>query len=185
MSPYPDHPVFEGEFISHFYGYTRAFLKIQTGCDSRCSYCIIPLARGPARSMPRAHVLEQVRLLAARDFREVVLTGVNLGSWGRDTGEGTLADLLAQLAKNGGPPRYRLSSIEPLEVDSLLLDTLESMGERVAHHFHLPLQSGADLVLRRMNRPYTAADYLGIITAIGPALPGCRAWSRRDSGLSR
>jgi threonylcarbamoyladenosine tRNA methylthiotransferase MtaB len=171
VSPYPDHPVFEDEFISHFYGYTRAFLKIQTGCDSRCSYCIIPLARGPARSMPRAHVLEQVRLLAVRDFREVVLTGVNLGSWGRDTGEGTLADLLAKLVKNGGPPRYRLSSIEPLEVDALLLDTLESMGEQVAHHFHLPLQSGADLVLRRMNRPYTAADYLGIITALAQRFP--------------
>jgi threonylcarbamoyladenosine tRNA methylthiotransferase MtaB len=171
VSPYPDHPVFEDEFISHFHGYTRAFLKIQTGCDSRCSYCIIPLARGPARSMPRAHVLEQVRLLAVRDFREVVLTGVNLGSWGRDTGEGTLADLLAQLAKNGDPPRYRLSSIEPLEVDALLLDTLVSMGEQVAHHFHLPLQSGADRVLRRMNRPYTAAVYLGIIIALAQRFP--------------
>lgn len=171
VSPYPDHPGFEGEFISHFYGYTRAFLKIQTGCDSRCSYCIIPLARGPARSMPRTHVLEQVRLLGDRDFREVVLTGINLGSWGRDSGEGTLADLLAQLVKHSGPPRYRLSSIEPLEVDSLLLDTLESMGERVAHHFHLPLQSGADPVLRRMNRPYSAADYLGIVTALAQRFP--------------
>ena len=171
VSTYPSHPIFEGEFISHFYGYTRAFLKIQTGCDSHCSYCVIPLARGPARSMPRAEVLEQVRLLAARGFREVVLTGINLGSWGRGTGEGTLADLLAHLAKNGGPPRYRLSSIEPLEIDSLLLDTLESMGERAAHHFHLPLQSGADSVLRRMKRPYGAADYLGIITRLAQRFP--------------
>lgn len=171
VSTYPDHPGFEGEFISHFYGYTRAFLKIQTGCDSRCSYCIIPLARGPARSMARAEVLEQVRLLAARDFQEVVLTGINLGSWGRDTGEGTLADLLAELVNSDGPRRYRLSSIEPLEVDDLLLDTFESMGDRAAHHFHLPLQSGSDSVLSRMNRPYSAAEYLGIITSLVRRFP--------------
>ncbi|MFH0916336.1 MAG: tRNA (N(6)-L-threonylcarbamoyladenosine(37)-C(2))-methylthiotransferase MtaB [bacterium] len=171
VSTYPDRPSFEGEFISHFYGYTRAFLKIQTGCDSHCSYCVIPLARGPARSMPRTEVLEQVRLLAARDFREVVLTGINLGSWGRDTGEGTLADLLADLAKDDRPSRYRLSSIEPLEVESLLLDTLEDMGERAAHHFHLPLQSGSDSVLRRMDRPYASAQYLGIVTALAARFP--------------
>ncbi|MFH1833676.1 MAG: tRNA (N(6)-L-threonylcarbamoyladenosine(37)-C(2))-methylthiotransferase MtaB [bacterium] len=171
VSSYPSHPVFEGEFISHFYGYTRAFLKIQTGCDSRCSYCVIPLARGPARSMPLAEVLAQVRLLAARDYREVVLTGIDLGSWGSDTGEGGLADLLALLVKDGRPPRYRLSSIEPLEIDSRLLDAVDIMGERMAHHFHLPLQSGADSVLRRMNRPYTAADYLGIVTGLARRFP--------------
>ena len=75
VSPYPEHPEFEGEFFTHFYGYTRAFLKVQTGCDSRCAYCIIPSARGPARSMPLADVLREVDLLAGRGFREVVLTG--------------------------------------------------------------------------------------------------------------
>ncbi len=108
VSPYPEHPEFEGEFFSHFYGYTRAFLKVQTGCDSYCAYCIIPIARGPARSMPKADVLREVDLLAERGFREVVLTGINLGSWGRDTGEGTVADLLEALlgaTRSGTRPR--------------------------------------------------------------------------------
>ena len=105
VSAYPEHPEFEGEFFSHFYGYTRAFLKVQTGCDSRCAYCVIPLARGPARSMPMADVLREVDLLAARGFREVVLTGINLGSWGRDTGEGSVADLLEALLDGGASGR--------------------------------------------------------------------------------
>jgi threonylcarbamoyladenosine tRNA methylthiotransferase MtaB len=171
VSPYPDRPGFEGEFITHFYGYTRAFLKVQTGCDSRCAYCIIPLARGPARSMPRAEVLQQIRLLAARDFLEVVLTGINLGSWGRDTGEGSLADLLALLVERGEVPRYRLSSIEPLEVDVALLDVIERAGERIAHHFHLPLQSGSDPVLVRMDRPYSAAEYEAVVTELSLRFP--------------
>jgi threonylcarbamoyladenosine tRNA methylthiotransferase MtaB len=171
VSAYPSQPIFEGEFISHFYGYTRAFLKIQTGCDSRCSYCIIPAARGPARSMRRADVLQQVRLLAARDFREVVLTGINLGSWGRDIGEGTLADLLDMLARYAKSTRYRLSSIEPMEINPLLLDNVERMTEQIAHHFHLPLQSGADSVLRRMNRPYSAADYLSVVSGLARRFP--------------
>jgi threonylcarbamoyladenosine tRNA methylthiotransferase MtaB len=171
VSPYPDHAEFEGEFFSHFYGYTRAFLKIQTGCDSRCAYCIVPLARGPARSMPQAEVLAQVRLLAARDYREVVLTGINLGDWGRDHGEGSLADLLALLLDQGGAGRYRLSSIEPLQTDEALQEVVLRGGDRVAHHFHLPLQSGADSVLRRMNRPYTARQYLEVVTALSRRFP--------------
>ncbi|MCE5253586.1 MAG: tRNA (N(6)-L-threonylcarbamoyladenosine(37)-C(2))-methylthiotransferase MtaB [Actinomycetia bacterium] len=171
VSPYVDHPSFEGTFFSHFYGYTRAFLKIQTGCDSRCAYCVIPLARGPARSMPRAQVLEQVRLLVSRDHHEVVLTGIDLGSWGRDTGEGSLADLLAVLLDRGGAGRYRLSSIEPLETDEALQDVIQEAGDRVAHHFHLPLQSGSDSVLSRMGRPYTAAQYLEVVTRLADRFP--------------
>lgn len=186
VSPYPEHPEFEGEFFSHFYGCTRAFLKVQTGCDSRCAYCVIPLARGPARSMPKADVLREVELLAARGFREVVLTGINLGSWGRDTGEGSVADLLKVLLERdaagpaGGPgadagrpsiDRYRLSSIEPLEVDQALMSIVEAAGERVARHFHLPLQSGSDTVLRRMNRPYTAAEYLEVAAELARRFP--------------
>jgi threonylcarbamoyladenosine tRNA methylthiotransferase MtaB len=195
VSPYPQHPEFEGEFFTHFYGYTRAFLKVQTGCDSRCAYCIIPLARGPARSMPKADVLREVDLLAERGFREVVLTGINLGSWGRDTGEGSVADLLRVLlagAPGSGarsdergdergdepagrgrpnPGRFRLSSIEPLEVDEALMNVVESAGDSVARHFHLPLQSGSDSVLRRMNRPYTAAEYLDVVTELAHRFP--------------
>ncbi len=171
VSAYPAHPDFDREFITHFYGYTRAFLKIQTGCDSHCSYCIIPLARGPARSMPRAEVLEQVRLLAGQDFREVVLTGINLGSWGRDIGETRLPDLLDDLVRAGDVPRYRLSSIEPLEVDRELLDAVGDAGGRVAHHFHLPLQSGSDTVLARMNRPYLSLEYGLVLNEVRRRFP--------------
>ena len=164
-------PGFEGEFFTHFYGYTRAFLKIQTGCDSRCAYCVVPLARGPARSMPQAEVLEQVRLLAARDYREVVLTGINLGSWGRDTARAPSPTSLALLLDHGGAGRYRLSSIEPLETDETLQEVVHGAGDRVAHHFHLPLQSGSDSVLRRMNRPYTAGQYLDVATALSRRFP--------------
>lgn len=171
VSAYPAHPDFGREFITHFYGYTRAFLKIQTGCDSHCSYCIIPLARGPARSMPRAEVLDQVQLLAGEGFREVVLTGINLGSWGRDTGEARFPDLLDDLVRAGGVPRYRLSSIEPLEVDRELLDAIDKARDRVAHHFHLPLQSGSDSVLTRMNRPYLSLEYGVVLTELRRRFP--------------
>jgi len=179
VSPYPEHPDFEGEFFSHFYGYTRAFVKVQTGCDSSCAYCIIPVARGPARSMPVTDVLREVDLLAERGFREVVLTGIDLGSWGRDTGGGTVADLLEALLDAGRDSkstksaigRYRLSSIEPLEVDEALMTVIEAAGARAAHHFHLPLQSGSDPVLRRMNRPYTAEQYLAVVTQVARRFP--------------
>jgi threonylcarbamoyladenosine tRNA methylthiotransferase MtaB len=171
VSPYDDAARFEGESFSHFYGYTRAFLKIQNGCDSRCAYCIIPLARGPARSMPKEEVLAQVNLLAARGYREVVLTGIDLGSWGRDTGEGSLADLLRVLVGRGRVGRYRLSSIEPLETDDALQQVIFEAGDRVAHHFHLPLQSGSDSVLRRMNRPYTTGQYLEVLEALARRFP--------------
>jgi len=171
VSPYADHPLFEGGSFSHFNGYTRAFLKIQTGCDSRCAYCVIPLARGPARSMPKATVLQQVGLLASRDYREVVLTGIDLGNWGRDTCEGSLADLLRALLEQEEVGRYRLSSIEPLETDEALQDVIDAAGDRVAHHFHLPLQSGSDSVLDRMGRPYTAAQYLDVVSRLARRFP--------------
>ena len=175
----------DDEFITHFYGYTRAFLKIQTGCDSRCAYCIIPVARGPARSMPGHRVLEQVRLLATRGYKEIVLTGINLGSWGRDGGRGArrgddtargaepdrLAELLRLLVEETRGVRFRLSSIEPLEMDSAVLDAVGAAGERIAHHFHLPLQSGCDEVLRRMGRPYSGEEYLRVVEEIATRFP--------------
>jgi threonylcarbamoyladenosine tRNA methylthiotransferase MtaB len=174
VSAYGDRPRFEGRSFSDFHGYTRAFLKIQNGCDSHCAYCVVPQARGPARSMPAAEVLEQVSLLVGRGFREIVLTGINLGSWGRDSGEGTLADLLESLLRlrgPGGPGRLRLSSIEPLEVDQALMEVIERAGERVAHHFHLPLQSGSDSVLERMGRPYRASEYLAVAAELARRFP--------------
>jgi threonylcarbamoyladenosine tRNA methylthiotransferase MtaB len=175
VSGYPQSAEFNQEFISHFHGYTRAFLKIQTGCDSWCAYCIIPLARGPARSMRRQQVIEQTLLLAQHGFREIVLTGINLGSWGRDTGEGPLASLLGTLTNDQvaqfSPLRFRLSSIEPLEVDEGLLTVMERAGDRIAHHLHLPLQSGSLSVLRRMKRPYSPDDYLRVASEVTRRFP--------------
>ena len=162
---------FEGDFITHFSGYSRAFLKVQNGCDAGCSYCIIPTARGRSRSMRLNDVLTQVRLLGRAGYREVALTGIHLGMWGRDTGEGDLADLLAALAGVDEVARFRLSSTEPMEVDDRVLAVMAAAEQRFAEHFHLPLQSGSDTVLRRMNRPYRTADYADRLHAIRERFP--------------
>jgi len=182
VSPFSAESDFEAEFLTHFHGQTRAFLKIQTGCDSSCAYCIVPLARGPARSMSKDAVLEQVQILTAHGYREIVLTGVDLGSWGRDKNAwGSLAELLDSLVRcqNGGGrhgdvpknARFRLSSLEPLEVDETLLDVIQGSGDDVARHLHLPLQSGSDSVLRQMGRPYSAEQYLEVLHRIVRRLP--------------
>lgn len=172
VSAFDEDPCFPTALIHHFSGYTRAFLEVQTGCDARCSYCIIPRARGSACSMRLADVLEQLRILGARGYREVVLTGIHLGMWGRDTGEGTLADLLTGVIRElPDGPRLRLSSTEPMEFDDRVIAVVKAAGHRVAHHFHVPLQSGSDVVLRRMNRPYRALDYLERVTALRNAFP--------------
>ena len=171
VTPYTVDTTFAGDFVTHFSGYTRAFLKVQNGCDSRCSYCVIPVARGPSRSMPLADVLEQVRVLTARGYREVVLTGIHLGRWGHDADEGSLADLLRVLIDETSASRFRLSSIEPLEVDERLLGVTRAAGARFAEHFHMPLQSGSATVLRRMNRPYSVAQYSERVLAVREAFP--------------
>lgn len=152
---------FQDEVVTHFSGYTRAFLKVQNGCDSRCSYCVIPRARGPSRSMRRESVLRQVGLLEEEGYREVVLTAIHLGAWGRDLQGDSLAALVRALCAETGVERFRLSSLEPMEMDDGLLNVLEEAGAegRIAEHFHLPLQSGSDAVLRRMNRPYSSREY--------------------------
>ena len=166
------------------YEYPRRFLLLSfaTSRDTRalggadrlrrtCSYCVIPDARGPSCSMPLADVVGQVRILARAGYREVVLTGIHLGMWGRDTGEGTLADLLAALTTLPDGPRLRLSSIEPMELDDGVLSVLQAAGPRVAHHFHVPLQSGSDKVLERMKRPYSAHEYVARVQAIRAVFP--------------
>ncbi len=171
VSAYEDPRRFPATLIHHFPGYTRAFLEVQTGCNARCSYCVIPDARGPSCSMALVDAVEQVCVLAGEGYREVVLTGIHLGMWGRDTGEGTLADLLAALTALPEGPRLRLSSTEPMELDDRVLAVVQAAGSRVAHHFHVPLQSGSDEVLRRMNRPYRAGRYVERVEAIRAAFP--------------
>jgi threonylcarbamoyladenosine tRNA methylthiotransferase MtaB len=137
---------------------TRPNLKIQDGCNNRCSFCIIPFVRGRSRSAPAGQIVEQVRHLATR-YREVVLTGISLGRWGREAGSMLrLADLLRRLLNETSIDRLRLSSVEPMDWSDDLLDLLATSA-RIAKHVHAPLQSGSDGVLRRMHRKYRPRHY--------------------------
>lgn len=137
---------------------TRPNLKIQDGCNNRCSFCIIPFVRGRSRSAPADQVVDQVRGLAAR-YREVVLSGINLGRWGREPGSRIrLADLVRLLLAETGVERLRLSSVEPMDFSDDLLG-LMAESPRIAKHVHAPLQSGSDRVLRRMHRKYRPRHY--------------------------
>lgn len=137
---------------------TRPNLKIQDGCNNRCSFCIIPFVRGRSRSAPADQVIEQVRNLATR-YREVVLSGINLGRWGREPGSTMrLADLIRRLLAETPIERLRLSSVEPMDWSDDLLGLVAS-SPRIAKHVHAPLQSGSDRVLRRMHRKYRPKHY--------------------------
>jgi threonylcarbamoyladenosine tRNA methylthiotransferase MtaB len=137
---------------------TRPNLKIQDGCNNRCSFCIIPFVRGRSRSAPAEQVVEQVRVLAGR-YREIVLSGINLGRWGREAGSRMrLADLIRMLLAETGVERLRLSSIEPMDLSDDLLGLMAS-SPRIAKHVHAPLQTGSDRILRRMHRKYRPRHY--------------------------
>lgn len=143
----------------HFGERSRAFLKIQEGCRLACSYCIIPTVRGPSRSVPAARVVGAARALIADGFREIVLTGVNTGDWGRDLDPAdTLAGLLRRLLADVGPTRIRLNSLEPLTVTDEIV-ALFAADPRLAPHLQVPLQSGSPAVLRAMRRNYRLRDY--------------------------
>lgn len=137
---------------------TRSFLKIQDGCDYFCTYCAIPFARGRSRSVPSSTVLQMARSLAERGVKEIVLTGVNLGDYTRVSREKTLLDLLKGLNEIEGIERYRISSIEPNLLTDEIIDWISS-GTKFAPHFHIPLQSGCDSTLKRMNRRYTTEQF--------------------------
>ena len=142
---------------------TRPNLKIQDGCNNRCSFCIIPFVRGRSRSAPADQVVAQVRGLAAR-YREVVLSGINLGRWGRDPGSRTrLVDLVRRLLGETEVERLRLSSVEPMDFSDDLLG-LMAESPRIAKHVHAPLQSGCDRTLRRMHRKYRPRHYADRVT---------------------
>jgi len=149
---------------------TRPNLKIQDGCNNRCSFCIIPFVRGRSRSAPADQVVGQVRGLAGR-HREVVLSGINLGRWGREPGSTMrLADLIRRLLAETPIERLRLSSVEPMDWSDDLLD-LVTTSPRIAKHVHAPLQSGSDRVLRRMHRKYRPRHYEDRIMKARTAMP--------------
>ena len=152
-------------------GRSRAFLKIQDGCSSRCAYCIVPAARGPSRSLPRKSVIEHVRNLYEQGFAEVVLTGAHLGHYGRDLQPRLcLEDLLDSLLDESSGPRFRLSSVEPNEITSRLI-AMVSSNRRLCRHFHIPLQSGDDEILNRMGRPYNTSVIRGFMEQIHDQVP--------------
>ncbi|HEY3128467.1 MAG TPA: tRNA (N(6)-L-threonylcarbamoyladenosine(37)-C(2))-methylthiotransferase MtaB [Acidobacteriota bacterium] len=152
-------------------GKTRPFVKIQEGCDSRCSYCIVPFVRGAGRSVPPESVLAQARDLVGAGYKEIVLTGIHLGSYGNKLKPRLkLEELIRRLLDLPGLEQLRLSSIEPMRFSPRLID-LAVEDSRLAPHFHLPLQSSSDLLLRAMNRTYHKAQYAGLICEINRRIP--------------
>jgi len=151
---------------------TRAFLKIQDGCDQYCAYCIIPYARGKIRSLSPELVIERVNELVCAGYREIVLTGIHTSAYGKDLKEGvTLASLLRELAALPGDFRIRLSSVEPVDVSVELLEVMAS-SRRFCRHLHMPLQTGDDQILRLMGRPYTTAEYRELFVRASAKIPG-------------
>jgi threonylcarbamoyladenosine tRNA methylthiotransferase MtaB len=150
---------------------TRPILKIQDGCNNRCSYCVIPLVRGRSRSLPPDAVLEEVRQLRVAGAKEIVLSGINLGSYGRDLApRAALADLVRRILSDTQIEQLRFSSIEPQDVTEDFV-SLIAASERLAPHFHVPLQSGSDRILRAMHRWYRTAHYAERIALIRRLLP--------------
>jgi len=153
-------------------GRTRAMLKIQDGCDSFCSYCVVPHVRGRSRSLPAGQILAQMERLIEAGYQEIVLTGIHLGKWGKDLSpELSLSRLLEKIGSNRPPARLRLSSLEPEEFDQALLGTISS-APWICRHFHIPLQSADPEILARMRRPYSPQQFAELIGRLHKAFPG-------------
>lgn len=162
--------------ITDFKDRSKAFVKIQDGCDNFCSYCKVPLVRGPSRSKSISDIAREVKELTGNGFREIVLTGICLGAWGTDMfpdklandaglGRLSLVDVLKVLNDIHGDFRIRLSSIEPKHVTDELIDFI-SANKKICRHLHIPLQSGDDEVLKKMNRPYISGEYKSLVDRI-------------------
>ena len=174
----PDPPLRKGGIcwqsaITTFDGQTRALVKIEDGCDSFCAYCIVPYVRGGTiRSRPVGSIVREVQSLAANGHREVVLTGVHLGAYGKDMTDGTkLPHVLRAVHDIDGIQRIRLSSIEPMDVSDHLISEMARLP-KCARHFHVSLQSGSNKILKIMRRGYTSADFEGLVDRIRAAMQG-------------
>ena len=153
---------FEELRIDRYKGRTRAFIKIQDGCSQFCSYCIIPYARGPVRSRLPEDIMAEVVKLAESGFREVVLTGIHIASYGKDLKNISLLELIKRIHAVEGIARIRLGSIEPSTITAEFAAAAGSL-EKLCPHYHISLQSGCDGTLKRMNRKYTAGDYEKVV----------------------
>lgn len=161
----------EGLALESFAEHTRAFLQVQNGCDAFCSYCIVPYARGRSRSVPLEEVLAGIGTFAEKGFREVVLTGIHLGGYGLDLiPRESLLSLLAAAEERRLVPRLRVGSVEPTEISDDLIRFLTS-AETVCPHLHIPLQSGSDTVLGRMNRNYSTLLFREVIEQLAATVP--------------
>ncbi len=157
--------------IERFHRHTRALLKIQDGCNASCAYCIVPLARGRSRSLNPLRVMHHLQRLATKDFKEVVLTGIHLGLYGADLSPPTsLAKLCEEVESIPAPQRIRLSSIEPGDFSSELIRSIAS-SSRLCNHLHIPMQSGNDEILRRMNRNYNGSFFDELVQTLIHRIP--------------
>ncbi len=152
--------------ISQFTGHTRAFLKIEDGCDMYCSYCIIPYVRGGVKSRRPQDIMEEAKRLIDNGYKEIILTGIHIGAYGRETqGNSRLLDIIHMISNLSGLGRLRISSIEANEITHDLI-ALVAHSKTICPHFHIPLQSGDDFILKRMNRRYTSSQYLEVFDDI-------------------
>ena len=173
IAPHTNDEKFENLNVENFTGRTRAFVKIEDGCNRFCSYCIIPYARGRVRSMPLQAAVEQAKGLAAEGYRELVINGIEISSWGWEWKNGSgLRQLLAALCEAVPGVRIRLGSLEPRTIDEAFCKTLSGYAN-LCPQFHLSLQSGSDTVLKRMHRKYDTARYLESVRLLRQYFPGC------------
>jgi len=164
-SPFIDFPFFLPE------GRTRAFLKIQDGCDANCTFCVVPKVRGRPRSLSLEKVLEALRFYCEMGVKEVVLCGIHLGKWGEDLEpKRSFSELLELLEQSKTPSRIRLSSIEPQELDEPLIKTLKA-SRKICPHLHLPVQSGSESILKSMGRPYSPSEVSELLFKVKEEIP--------------
>jgi threonylcarbamoyladenosine tRNA methylthiotransferase MtaB len=157
--------------ITYFKGHTRAFLKIQDGCNNFCAYCKVPLARGTSRSREKGAIIQEAKCLVKNGFKEIVLTGICLGSFGQDLKpKADLVELIKDLEKIEGLFRIRLSSIEARDVSDELI-TIIAESKKLCRHLHIPIQSGDDEILKKMNRHYTRSYYIDLVKKIKAKIP--------------
>jgi threonylcarbamoyladenosine tRNA methylthiotransferase MtaB len=157
------------EWVSEFDSHTRAFVKIQDGCDHVCAYCKVRIVRGPSRSRDKEDILNEIKRLSANGYREIVLTGICLGSW-RGKDGGAFSGLVREIEAIDADIRVRLSSLEPDQIDEELLAVISS-SRKICRHFHIPLQSGSDRILALMKRRYTAGRFELLVEKIRGIMP--------------
>ena len=155
--------------VKSFQGITKAFIKVQTGCNEKCSFCTVVRARGKSVSDNRGNILNNIQEAINADFKEITLTGINLGTWGMDTGE-TFSSLVQDIIQLPGDFRVRLSSINPMEIDNDLI-RLIAETEKICSHLHIPLQSGDNKILKQMRRNYNREQYIELVHRAVNAIP--------------